>query len=262
MGVIELQNVTVNRGDQTVLRDISLDIAGGEFIGVLGPNGAGKTTLFRTILGLQHISAGRLTVLGEPATKCNGAIGYMPQTRSTLPSSNISAFDVLVNAAEGQRYGLPWSSTRLRTEVRQALDAVQGAELAERPLARLSGGQRQRLLLAAALLGAPKLLLLDEPLISLDPAAQAAMIALISQLQKTHQLTVLFAAHDINPLLGVMDRVLYLSGGNAALGSVDRVITSASLSRLYGSEIEVLRAGGRIFVLSDSTDHHHTCDNC
>jgi zinc/manganese transport system ATP-binding protein len=245
-----------------VLRDISLDIAGGEFIGVLGPNGAGKTTLFRTILGLQHISAGRLTVLGEPPTKCNAAIGYMPQTRSTLPASNISAFDVLVNAAEGQRYGLPWSSTRLRTDVMLALDAVQGAELAERPLALLSGGQRQRLLLAAALLGTPKLLLLDEPLISLDPAAQAGMIALISQLQKTHQLTVLFAAHDINPLLGVMDRVLYLSGGNAALGSVDAVITSASLSRLYGSEIEVLRAGGRIFVLSDSTDHHHTCDNC
>jgi zinc/manganese transport system ATP-binding protein len=262
MGVIDLQNVTVTRGAQVVLRDISLNIAGGEFIGVLGPNGAGKTTLFRTILGLQHLSAGRLTVMGEAATRCNGAIGYMPQTRSTLPASNISAFDVLVNAAQGQKFGLPFGGRRLRGEVMAALEAVQGTELAGRPLAQLSGGQRQRLLLAAALLGKPKLLLLDEPLISLDPAAQAAMIGLISDLQKAQQLTVLFAAHDINPLLGVMDRVLYLSGGNAALGSVDKVITSASLSRLYGSEIEVIRAGGRIFVISDVTDHHHACDHC
>jgi zinc/manganese transport system ATP-binding protein len=259
--MIELQNVTVTRGAQTVLRDISLSIAGGEFIGVLGPNGAGKTTLFRTILGLQRLSAGRLSVFNAPARKGNQAIGYMPQTRSTQPASNICGFDVLANAAEGHRFGLPVSGARLRAEVMAALDEVDGVTLAKRPLSELSGGQRQRLLLAAALLGQPRLLLLDEPLISLDPAAQASMITLIARLQKAHNLTVLFAAHDINPLLGAMDRVLYLSGGNAALGTVDEVITSSSLSRLYNSEIEVIRAGGRIFVLSDRPDSHHECDH-
>jgi zinc/manganese transport system ATP-binding protein len=169
---------------------------------------------------------------------------------------------MLANAATGASFGLPLSSAHIRAEVAAALAAVEGAALATRPLSKLSGGQRQRLLLAAALLGSPKLLLLDEPLISLDPAAQAGMIALIRHLQRTQNLTVLFAAHDINPLLGAMDRVLYLSGGNAALGPVDKVITSANLSRLYGSEIEVVRANGRIFVLSDQTDHHHTCDHC
>jgi zinc/manganese transport system ATP-binding protein len=256
--MIELQHVTVTRGAQTVLRDISLNIGDGEFIGVLGPNGAGKTTLFRTILGLQA-ATGQITVLGGPVKPGNPDIGYMPQTRSQASGANISAFDVLANAASGARFGLPLSTAALRAEVAAALEAVDGAELARRPLAKLSGGQRQRLLLAAALLGRPKLLLLDEPLISLDPAAQAAMIALISKLQKVQGLTVLFAAHDVNPLLGVMDRVLYLSGGKAALGTVDEVITSASLSRLYGSEIEVVRAGGRIFVLSDVADHHHAC---
>jgi zinc/manganese transport system ATP-binding protein len=259
--MISLEHVTVSRGAQTVLRDISLKIAGGEFIGVLGPNGAGKTTLFRSILGLQPIAAGQLSVFGAPVRQGNPAIGYMPQTRSAQQGTNIRGFDVLANAATGDRFGLPLSSRRLREEVMAALEAVDGVSLAERPLAKLSGGQRQRLLLAAALLGQPKLLLLDEPLISLDPAAQAAMIALISRLQKARNLTVLFAAHDINPLLGAMDRVLYLSGGNAALGTVDNVITSASLSRLYGSEIEVLRAGNRIFVLSDRPDHHHACDH-
>jgi zinc/manganese transport system ATP-binding protein len=259
--MIELQNVTVTRGGQTVLRDISLSLKGGEFIGVLGPNGAGKTTLFRTILGLQPVASGNLRVFGEPARRGNPAIGYMPQTHATLPGGNICGFDVLLNAAQGSHFGLPLASAKLRAQVTAALEEVDGADLARRPLAKLSGGQRQRLLLAAALLGTPKLLLLDEPLISLDPAAQAAMIALISRLQKAHDLTVLFAAHDVNPLLGVMDRVLYLSGGNAALGTVNQVITSTSLSRLYGSEIEVIRAGGRIFVLSDRPDEHHACNH-
>jgi zinc/manganese transport system ATP-binding protein len=259
--MIELQHVTVNRGEQTVLRDISLNIESGEFIGVLGPNGAGKTTLFRTILGLQE-AAGQISVFGAPVRRGNPAIGYMPQTRAQSLGQNISGFDVLANAATGARFGLPFTSSSIRAEVATALEAVEGSALAKRPLSKLSGGQRQRLLLAAALLGAPKLLLLDEPLISLDPAAQAAMIALIRHLQRAQNLTVLFAAHDVNPLLGTMDRVLYLSGGNAALGPVDKVITSANLSRLYGSEIEVVRANGRIFVLSDQTDHHHACDHC
>jgi zinc/manganese transport system ATP-binding protein len=138
---------------------------------------------------------------------------------------------------------------------------VDATELATRPLATLSGGQRQRLLLAAALLGRPKLLLLDEPLISLDPAAQANIIALIHRLHETLGLTVLFAAHDINPLLGAMDRVLYLSNGNAAIGTVDEIITTPMLSRLYNAEIEVIRAAGRIFVVSDTADHHHACDH-
>jgi zinc/manganese transport system ATP-binding protein len=258
--MIDLQNVTITRGQRTVLRDISLAIGEQEFIGVLGPNGAGKTTLFRTILGLQP-ATGHLRVFGAPIRRGNPAIGYMPQTR-TPSAANISGFDVLANALTGARPGLPVTNTKTRAEVTAALAAVEGTDLATRPLSQLSGGQRQRLLLAAALLGQPKLLLLDEPLISLDPAAQSAMIALIRHLQKSQNLTVLFAAHDINPLLATMDRVLYLSGGNAALGPVDQVITSKNLSRLYGSEIEVIRANGRIFVLSDQPDHHHSCDHC
>jgi zinc/manganese transport system ATP-binding protein len=255
--MIELQNLTVRRGTQTVLNDISLSIADGEFIGVLGPNGAGKTTLFRTILGLQA-AAGQIRVLGGPVRRGNPDIGYMPQTRSA-PGGAICGFDVLVNAASGQKYGLPLGGRALRAEVMAALEAVNGVELAARPIANLSGGQRQRLLLAAALLGRPQLLLLDEPLISLDPAAQGVMIELIAKLQKEQKFTVLFAAHDVNPLLGVMDRVLYLSGGNAAIGTVNSVITSHTLSKLYGAEIEVVRAAGRIFVLSGQHDDHHAC---
>ena len=258
MNVIELEHVGIARGGVPVLRDVSLRIAAGEFVGVLGPNGAGKTTLFRAILGLQPIS-GRITVFGERALRGNPAIGYMPQSRAMQTGRNLRGFDVLLNAATGHRLGLPLAGRRARAEVQAALQAADAAALASRPLSTLSGGQRQRLLLAAALLGNPKLLLLDEPMISLDPAAQATLIALIRALQRSHGLTVLFAAHDINPLLPVLDRVLYLSQGNAAIGTPDEIITSASLSRLYNAPIEVLRAGGRIFVVSDYPDHHHSC---
>jgi zinc/manganese transport system ATP-binding protein len=261
MTAIRLENVTIARGGIEILRNISLNLRAGEFIGVLGPNGAGKTTLFRTILGLQPISAGSIEVFDAPPRRGNPAIGYMPQTRIGQSGQSLSGFDILANAANGHRFGLPFTSKPVRDEVTAALAAVDAEALATRPISALSGGQRQRLLLAAALLGRPKLLLLDEPLISLDPAAQAGIIALIRRLQQSLGLTVLFAAHDINPLLNTMDRVLYLSGGNAAIGIVDDVITSATLSTLYGAPIEVFRAGGRIFVVSDQSDHHHACEH-
>ena len=112
------------------------------------------------------------------------------------------------------------------------------------------GGERQRLLLAQALIGRPRLLLLDEPLISLDPHHQHAVVALARSLQAELGLTVLFSAHDLNPLLGALDRVLYLGHGQAALGTVDEVVTGPVLSRLYGSRIDVVRLGGRIFVMA------------
>jgi zinc/manganese transport system ATP-binding protein len=261
MSAIDLQKVTIARGGAEILRDISISIRPGEFIGVLGPNGAGKTTLFRTILGLQPIRSGSIEVHGAAPRRGNPAIGYMPQTRTGQTGQNLRGFDILANAADGHHFGLPLSTKAIRADVSAALRAVDATELATRPLATLSGGQRQRLLLAAALLGRPKLLLLDEPLISLDPAAQANIIALIHRLHKTLGLTVLFAAHDINPLLGAMDRVLYLSNGNAAIGTVDEIITTPMLSRLYNAEIEVIRAAGRIFVVSDTADHHHACDH-
>jgi zinc/manganese transport system ATP-binding protein len=229
---------------------------------VLGPNGAGKTTLTRAILGLVPVSAGRITVLGSPASRGHARLGYMPQTRSAAASARLCGWDFVASAVDGHRWGLPMPGAAGRREVARVLELVDAADLARRPLADLSGGERQRLLLAQALLGTPRLLLLDEPLISLDPHHQSAVVALVRRLQQALRLTVLFTAHELNPLVGAMDRVLYLGGGHAALGTVDEVITGPVLSRLYGSEIEVVRLGGRIFVLSgdheiERCDHGH-----
>ncbi len=253
MSAIALSDVTLRLGGRTVLERINLEIADHEFVGVLGPNGAGKTTLMRAILGLVPASKGRITVHGSPVRRGNKLVGYMPQVRSTT-ASRLSGRAVVAAAAGGHRWGLPVLDRAARLAVDEALDLVGARALADRPMIELSGGERQRLLLAQSLLGRPRLLLLDEPLISLDPHRQGEVVRLARRLQRELGLAVLFSAHELNPLLGALDRVLYLGGGQASLGTVDEVITAPVLSRLYGAPIEVMRLGGRIFVMSGEQD--------
>jgi zinc/manganese transport system ATP-binding protein len=250
MNAIEFRAASLALGGHVVLDDVSLDIAVGEFVGVLGPNGAGKTTLMRAILGLVPPNRGDIHVLGRKATRGNAAIGYIPQIRGPLGGTRLRGWDFVASVLDGHRLGFPISGKAGRKEIDRALDLVGARALAARPLAEISGGERQRLLLAQALIGAPRVLLLDEPLISLDPRHQSEVVALVRSLQQELGMSVLFSAHELNPLLGAMDRVLYLGRGQAALGTVDDVITGPVLSRLYGSEIVVARLQDRIFILS------------
>ncbi len=251
---IELRDVRLTLGGRTVLTGASLEIGACEFVGVLGPNGAGKTTLMRAILGLVRPGRGSVHVLGRPAMRGNPAIGYMPQVRAAAAGLRLSGWDFVAGVVDGHRLGLPVPGKAGRAEVDRALDLVGARALGRRPLFETSGGERQRLLLAQALIGRPRLLLLDEPLISLDPHHQRGVVELARSLQAELGITVLFSAHDLNPLLGALDRVLYLGRGQAALGTVDEVITSPVLSRLYGSDIDVVRLNGRIFVMAGRRD--------
>lgn len=262
MTAIAFNNVTLTLGGRDILSGVDLAIPENAFIGVLGPNGAGKTTMMRAILGLLRPDAGNIGVLGAPATRGNPSVGYMPQTRGIVSTAGLSGWDFVAAAVDGHRWGLPILDAAGRRDVQRVLGLVGASDLARRPLGELSGGERQRLLLAQSLLGSPRLLLLDEPLISLDLHYQRAMVELVSGLQKELGLTVLFSAHELNPLLGALDQVLYLGGGHAALGTVDEVITGPVLSRLYGLDIEVVHLNGRIFVMSgaheiERDDHQH-----
>jgi zinc/manganese transport system ATP-binding protein len=257
---IVLNGTTLAFGSRVVLSDVTLRIGASEFIGVLGPNGAGKTTLMRAVLGLAASTGGTIEVLGAPVRRGNPAVGYMPQTRVSPAIGRLSGEDFVGSAVDGHRWGLPILDRAGRQDVARVLSLVGASALARQPLSELSGGQRQRLLIAQALLGRPRLLLLDEPLISLDPNHQQAVVALVRDLQRTLGIAVLFSAHEVNPLLPAMDRVLYLGQGRAALGPVDEVITGPVLSRLYGTPIEVARVGGRIFVMAaDGTAAHVEC---
>ena len=255
MNAIEFRDVTLTLGGRVVLEGVNLEISAREFVGVLGPNGSGKTTLMRAVLGLLPPSRGSIRVLGNPAARGNPAIGYMPQVRSAAAGSiRLSGWDFIARVVDGHLLGMPFPGKDARAEVDRVLDLVGARELARRPLAELSGGEKQRLLLAQALLGRPRLLLLDEPLHSLDPHYQREVVELVKSLQAELGITVLFTAHELNPLLGALDRVLYLGRGQAALGTVNQVITGPVLSRLYGSEIDVVRLKDRIFVMSGGHD--------
>lgn len=265
MTALAFEHVTLRLGARTVLSDIDLAIGAGRFIGLLGPNGAGKTTLMRAVLGLVQPSTGAIRVLGDPVRRGNRLVGYMPQHRTLAAGHSLTGWDYVASAAGGWRWGLPRLSQAERHEVEWALDTVAATALARRPLGSLSGGERQRLLISQALLGRPKLLLLDEPLISLDPSHQQSVVDLVKRLQREFGITVLFSAHELNPLLKAVDQVLYLGGGRAALGTVDEVVTAPVLSELYGAPIEVLRVGGRVFVVSGDVEverEAHRHDAC
>lgn len=261
---LSLTDVTLARGGRVVLSEISLAIPQGSFVGVLGANGAGKTTLFHALLGLEPVVKGRLSVNGLPVQRGNRSVGYMPQMRK-LTGGQFTGWSMVASALSGQRWGLPWYGPAARAAVDAALAAVDAHTLAHRPVGALSGGERQRLLLAQALLDNPSLLLLDEPLASLDPARMRETVERIHTLARARRMTVLMSAHDINPLLGLMDHVLYLARGKALLGTVEEVITTKALTALYGAPVDVVRAGGRVFVVAEGGGaalQEHDCGGC
>ncbi len=218
----------------------------------MGPNGAGKSTLLKVILGLLPASGGA-TILGNPPRKGNRRIGYMAQFHSLESSTSLRARDIVGFGLDGHRWGFGWPSREREAAIDRVLDDVDARALGRSSLGELSGGERQRLLLAQALVSNPEILLLDEPTASLDIAHSGEVIDLIDRIRRERNIAVLLAAHDVNPLLPRIDRVLYLANGRSEVGSPDSVITSEVLSRLYGSRVEVVTALGRRFVVGAET---------
>ena len=261
---LQISDLTITLGGNAILSGVNATIDEGEFIGIFGPNGAGKTTLVRCIIGTLQPTRGQIEILGVTPGQASLQIGYMPQGHGGFDSTALSARTLVEAACHGDRWGIPWTSRESKQEVDRVLEVTDAAHYAHRPFSVLSGGERQRVMLAQALLGSPRILVLDEPLASLDPKNQALLIECVARVKRLTQTTILFVAHDMNPLLQVMDRVLYMAGGGAVLGKLDDVVTTASLSRLYGFAIEVVRVENRVFVVSaegnvteSECDHHH-----
>ncbi|HUY54422.1 MAG TPA: ABC transporter ATP-binding protein [Candidatus Nanopelagicaceae bacterium] len=247
---MQFDHVDVAFGRHMVLRQLQFDIPAGAFVGVIGPNGAGKTTMIRLVLGLQRPNAGRVTVLGQSAGRGGREIGYVPQSFAAEPDLPLRARDLVGLGLDGEKWGFPLPSKERRRRIDACLERVGALGYADEAVGTLSGGERQRLLIAQALLTSPRILLLDEPLANLDIRSGHDIIHLIAEIAKETQITVLFVAHDMNPLLGVMDQVLYIAQGRALLGSVEQVVRSDVLSELYGQPVEVVRVQGRILVFA------------
>jgi zinc/manganese transport system ATP-binding protein len=256
--VIHLRGAAARVGGRGLWSGLDLSVGAGEFVAVLGPNGAGKSTLVKILLGLLPAAGGEVRVLGSRPGQARDRVGYLPQRRSFDPGLRVRGIDLVRLGLDGNRWGVPVpglsriSSTRRAADrrVAEVIETVGAAEYARRPIGELSGGEQQRMLIAQALVRDPTLLLLDEPLDSLDLPNQVAVAALLGGISRQHGVTVVIVAHDVNPILGYLDRVVYLARGAAAAGTPSEVITSATLSRLYGSRIEVLRTSdGRLVVV-------------
>ncbi|HEY7891056.1 MAG TPA: ATP-binding cassette domain-containing protein [Solirubrobacteraceae bacterium] len=245
-------------GRHVVWSEVNVGIARGEFAAILGPNGSGKTTLLRVLLGELVLTNGTASVLGRPAGALKGQIGYLPQRRHFDAGTRVRGIDLVRLGLDGARWGLPLRRSGGQ-RVDEVIELVGASEYAKRPIGALSGGEQQRLLIAQALVSEPRLLILDEPLDSLDLPNQAAVAALLERICRAQGVTVLLVAHDVNPLLSYLDRVVYFGGGRAVVGEPREVITAQTLSRLYGVPVEVLQtADGRLVVvgLPEAPAHH------
>jgi zinc/manganese transport system ATP-binding protein len=255
---VVLERAQARIGRKVVWSEVSVGIGEGEFAAILGPNGSGKTTLLRVLLGELPLAQGSVSVLGGPPGASKGMIGYLPQRRHFDAGTRIRGVDLVRLGLDGERWGLPLRRTG-GERVEEAIELVGAGEYAGRPIGRLSGGEQQRLLIAQALVSRPRLLVLDEPLDSLDLPNQSAVAALLERICRRQGVTVLLVAHDVNPLLSYLDRVVYFGSGRAVVGAPREVITAATLSRLYGVPVEVLEAAdGRLVVvgLPEALPHH------
>lgn len=259
---LEITDAALRRDGSELWSGLDLSVRPGELVAVLGPSGSGKTTLLRTILGLENLSSGSIRALGGDVTRRgNRRIGYIPQSRPLPRDTALRGRDLVTLGVDGHRFGLPVPRRGDRARVDALIDIVGARGFADRPVGELSGGEQQRLRVAQALADEPGLLLCDEPLTSLDLANQHAVVRTLDEYRRTRQTAVLLVTHDINPVLGKVDRILYLAHGRFTLGRPDDVLTSEVLTDLYGAPVFVLRAGDRLVVVgapdAEASHHHH-----
>ncbi|HYZ06993.1 MAG TPA: metal ABC transporter ATP-binding protein [Pseudonocardiaceae bacterium] len=253
---VRLRAAGLAYGNRTLWDGLNLDVAPGEFLAVLGPNGSGKTSLLRVLLGLQPLTAGTVELAGRPARRGSRTVGYIPQQRALDPTLTLRGRDLVGFGLDGHRWGFGRASGQRRARVHEALEEVGATGYADAPVGRLSGGEQQRLRVAQALVGDPDVLLCDEPLLSLDLGQQRVVSELIDARRRTADTTVLLVTHEINPVLPLVDRVLYLVDGRHRIGTPGEVLTSAVLSELYGTEVDVLRVRDRLLVVGVDEAHH------
>jgi zinc/manganese transport system ATP-binding protein len=252
---LSLRDATLRFGERTLWGGVDLDVQPGEFVAVLGANGSGKTSLLRVVLGQQRLTSGEVLVAGEAVSAGNPRIGYVPQQKLADEGTPLRARDLVGLGIDGRNWGF-WPRRSKRERVDRLLADVGASSYAEVPVATLSGGEQQRLRIGQALASDPRLLLADEPLASLDLNNQRAISELIDRHRRERGFGVLFVTHDINPVLGMVDRVLYLAGGRFRIGTPDEVLRSSVLSELYGSPVDVIRARGRIIVAGTPDGGH------
>jgi zinc/manganese transport system ATP-binding protein len=254
--VISAENLSAGYEGRSIWRGANFSFGKGEFVGVLGPNGAGKTTLFRVILGLQRPMAGSVQIFGAPPRRGNPHIGYVPQRHTIDTETNVECLELVRLGLSGTRWGFNPFTRYDRDAALSALEASDASDLAHRRLGALSGGELQRIFLAEALVSNPEVLLLDEPLSNLDIRRETELLHLVNNVVRSRDVTAILIAHNINPLLPHMNKVMYIANGRMATGTPHEVLTSETLTQLYGIQVEVLKdPHGNVAIIG--VEEHH-----
>jgi iron complex transport system ATP-binding protein len=240
---IELRNVCLQYGLRDVVRDVSVQIEEGEFFVIIGPNGAGKTTLLKSITGLHRLTAGEILLRQRSVSKYSRK--ELARLLAMVPQ-HINAefpFTVAETVIMGRypHLGLLAVEGKRDLEIaEQAMAFTEVLHLADRRLGQLSGGERQRVIIARAICQQSKVLLLDEPTASLDPAHQLRIMDLMERLRQQEQITIIMVSHDLNLASAYADRLLLLNEGRvAALGTPNEVLSCATLEQSYGCRLHV-----------------------
>lgn len=249
--VLDIRDARLDYGARRLWENLTLALQPGELVAVLGPNGVGKTSLLRAVQGLTPLSAGTIRVAGKAARPGNPAVGYIPQQKPLAADFPVCGRDLVALGLTGHKWGIgmPWKTRARRTRVDEALASVDASAFADRPVGALSGGEQQRIRVAQALVSHPQILLCDEPLLSLDPGQQQRLMELLREQCTQRNMAILLVTHEINPVLPYTDRILYLTDSGHRCGTVDEVMTSKSLSELYGSPITVAEVGGQLITV-------------
>lgn len=253
--LLSIKDASLAFGEHTLWTGLDLEVQPHEFIAVIGSNGSGKSSLLKAILGQQELTGGQILMQGKPIA--SRKVGYIPQSRAVDPASTLRACDLIGLGLDGHRFGIPLPSRAKRQAVARTLEAIGASELAKTPITKLSGGELQRMRVGQAVISEPDLILADEPLSALDLHQQQVVSALIDDQRRAHNAAVLFVTHDVNPILDLVDRVLYLANGKFRIGTADEVLRSEVLSELYGTQVDVVRNQGRIVVLGTQDHDHH-----
>jgi zinc/manganese transport system ATP-binding protein len=259
--ILSVENVSVRLSGRQILREVGFEIRAGEFTGLIGSNGAGKTTLLRVILGLQAAGEGRVLVGGRPRSRRNPLIGYVPQKFLLDADMPLRSRDLVGLGLDGHKLGVGRPSRTKRALIDEMLRAVDAEDFADARVGQLSGGEQQRILIAHALIGRPRLLLADEPLANLDLRSGHEVVGLLSRISDEQGIAILISAHEMNPLLPVLDRIVYLADGRAASGTVEEVVRGDVLSELYGRRVDVLHVSGRVLVVAGTGDEDSLDDS-
>lgn len=253
--LVTFDRATLGYGGRAVLSEISFTIPPGDFLGLVGPNGAGKTTILRAILGSLAPMGG--TVRVAPGLR----FGYVPQRDSVSYGFPLRVLDVVL-MGRYDRIGLGRRPGRVdRDLAMKALEHVGIADHAEQQLAALSGGQKQRTLIARALVGAPTVLVLDEPTTEMDLVSTTQILGLVRELHERDDLTVLMVSHALNEVANYVSRIALVLEGGFRIGMVGEILTEQTLSQMYGIAVDVEQVGGhRIVIARRGTDigvHEH-----